>query len=78
MRTSPMVPPRRRTESSRTSGTKRIHMPSMQNTSRARASSTTWRASAASTVKGFSQSTALPASMHRMALSRCAELGVAT
>ena len=50
-------------------GRKRVHIASMRNVPRARAASTSDRASAASIVNGFSTSTALPASIASIAAS---------
>lgn len=58
-------------------GRKRVHIASMQNTPRSRASWTTSRASAAEIVNGFSQSTALPASSTRRMFAACIVCGVA-
>ena len=59
-------------------GKNRIHMASMQNRPARRATSTTARASSASTANGFSQSTALPALRLAMVCSAWRWCGVAT
>ena len=53
-------------------------MASMSSTSLALAASTMRRACSALRAKGFSHSTCLPCSMHRMLSGQCREWGVAT
>ena len=59
-------------------GRKRVHIASMRNVPRDRAADTSDSASPASSVNGFSTSTALPASIASVAAETCIGCGVAT
>ncbi len=59
-------------------GRKRVHIASIRNSPRARASATSASASAAFIVNGFSTSTCLPARSASSASSWCSGCGVAT
>ena len=74
---APIAPPRIRVRSSSTSGRKRVHIPSMQNTPDDRAAAAIASASLLVAAKGFSTSTGFPAERQAMACSRWAEGGVA-
>jgi hypothetical protein len=73
-----MVPSVTSRRTSCISGKNRVHIPSMRKSPLSLASPTTLSASAAFKVKGFSQSTALPALRHSSAFSAWKGWGVAT